>query len=247
MKTSTRLASAVSAALAGGTAQAAYHEALLDQFVSYSNGGSAAANASFSAATWIADDVTGQIIQTGGVFNAWFKISPTTTLYRLTATGLVLGGGGAASATSYSCIEGNFGNGVGASLCGNYNFGANYINESTLTQSGTAVTRTLHGDDVSTGLPMGLADLDGMTISYSGPRQVFTNRRCGALSPASCTDQNSTSGYTISFLVAPETIVMPVPAATWLFGSALATLGVVRRRAQGREVAPRAASRKNSA
>ena len=57
--------------------------------------------------------------QTGGTINARATTAPTTTLFRQFITGLVIGNGGAASAASFSCVEGNFGANVGASICGN--------------------------------------------------------------------------------------------------------------------------------
>jgi hypothetical protein len=59
---------------------------------------------------------------------------------------------GTGDATSYSCIEGTFLSTVGANGCGGYDFGVNFIDESTTTWGpGTATSQTIGGDDVLSG------------------------------------------------------------------------------------------------
>ncbi len=85
------------------------------------------------------DDVTGLLTQTLAAQQR-VTTAPTSTLYRVFITGLVMGNGAAASAATYTCTEGNFGGNVGASICGNYTFGANFFSESTTSWGpGTAV------------------------------------------------------------------------------------------------------------
>ena len=131
------------------------------------------------------------LTQTGGTFNARFNITPSTTLFRHSITGLVIGAGGAATATTYTCTEGNFGPGVGASLCGNYNFGANFTNESSTSWGpGIAVARTMGGDDMAVGVQQQLNGLIGAydtftQTSFDGTTLVLSNASCTS-APAIC-------------------------------------------------------------
>jgi len=190
MKTQAKsiLAGSVAAAVGAvpGVADATLYQATLTQVLTYSNNGTAgtAGNITSSTATFTYDDVSGLIQQTGGTFNVRFTTAPTSTLYRSIIQGLVMGNSSPATATSYTCQEGNFGGGVGASICGNYNFGANFVNESTLTYGpGTAATRTLGGDDGSIGTQQSIASLNSMaTLSFDPPpgagTVVLTNKTC---------------------------------------------------------------------
>lgn len=112
------LAASVAAALGGnpGAADAAVFVVTLQQVHIYSNGGTAgtAGNITSSTATWTYDDMTGLLAQAAGVFNVRFTTAPTSTLYRTSITGLVIGNGGPVSASTYVCTEGNFGANVGA-------------------------------------------------------------------------------------------------------------------------------------
>ncbi len=218
-KTATKLGLAIAATLGAASANAALYSATLTGIAMSSANGPSAGNISSSTATWQYDDVTGIMSQTGGTLNVRFNTSPTSTLMRHTSTGLVIGGGGAASATTWSCIEGNFGGVVGASICGNYTFGANFTNESTVVYSGSSVTRTMGGDDVVSGPAQSVADLNGIsTLSWVGTALTLSN-------------STGTAGQTWTFNAGPQAVV-PVPAAVWLFGSAVGLLGAVRRRAR---------------
>jgi len=181
------LAMAIAASLGAGAAQAAVTTVTLTEYLSYSNNGASIGNLSSSTATWQYDDVTGIVTQTGGTLNARFNIGPPTTLFRHLTTGLVIGAGAAASATSFECVEGNFGGNFGANLCGNYNFGANFANESTVVYAGNTVTRTMGGDDYALGPPQSLADLNGMTATVTGTSLVLTNGSCTLSPAANCT------------------------------------------------------------
>jgi hypothetical protein len=141
----------------------------------------------------------------------------------------------ATGTTNYRCIEGTFLAGVGSNGCGNYSLGLNFADESTRTYNigGDAYcsTVTLGGDDASTGDMRGartdVAHLSGSNscdgtagalnmftvVSYSGGILVVSNG-------IPITDPNT------AFM----TFAVPVPAAVWLFGSALGLLGWVRRR-----------------
>ena len=122
--------------------------------------------------TWSYNDVTNLMTQTGGTLNARATTAPTSTLFRQFITGLVIGNGAAASAATFSCVEGNFGAGVGASICGNYLLGGNFTNESTTTWGpGTAVCRTLGGDDTAAGAQQTIAVLTACRPSAGWARR----------------------------------------------------------------------------
>jgi hypothetical protein len=228
----TALAVAIAAGVSGMTvaddAQAATYTATLNSIATYSNSGSSALNISSSTGlTWSYNDVTNLMTQTGGLLNARATTAPTSTLFRQSITGLVIGNGGAASATTFVCAEGNFGAGVGASICGNYTLGLNFANNSTTSWGpGTAVSRTIGGDDVALGPQQSIAQLNGMsTISWVGTTLVLSNKTCTGPC-ATLPSGNYNSGYSYTFTAGPQ---VPVPPAVWLFGSALGLLGVARR------------------
>jgi len=226
------LATAVAALAAASPATATTYSATLVSFGLYNNSAlnSFNSNISSSTATWSYDDVTNLVTQTGGTFNARFTTSPNSTLFRLVTTGLLVGNAAAASATTYTCVEGNFGSGVGASICGGYVFGANFLDESTASWGpGTAASLTLGGDDFSTVPQETAAKLDGMnTVSWVGTTLRISNRTCtGPCATLPAGQYNN--GYIFTFSAGPQ--VVPVPAAAWLFGGALAGLALLRRRA----------------
>ncbi len=228
-KQKSALAVAVAAGIGGmaatDVAQAATYAATLTSVLTYSNNGTAgsAGNISSSTATWTYDDVTNLVSQSGGTFQVRLTTAPTSTLYRQFITGLVIGNGGAASAATFSCTEGNFGTGVGASICGNYVFGANFLNESTTTWGpGTAATRTIGGDDAAAGAQQTISSLNGLNTSLVGTSLVLTNRTCTGICTTTAGGYNNGQAWNFS--------VVPVPAAVWLFGSALGLLGAARRR-----------------
>jgi hypothetical protein len=181
------------------------------------------ATLSSSTATWQFDDTTGVLTQTGGVFDAPFTGFAATTLFRHSITGLVIGGGDAASASTFICTEGNFGSSfVAASMCGSYNFGSNVIDESSISYGpGVAYGRTIGGDDVvidgigATG-QQNIADYDGFEmVSWDGVVLTLSNASCntqfyGSESGCLAFPGNANSGYT--WTLAP----VPSPAAAWL-------------------------------
>jgi len=224
----TALATAVATAIGGvATADAATYNATLNTYTTYSNQGASNANITSSTATWTYDDVTNLVTQTGGTFNARFTTAPTSTLFRTLTTGLIVGNGGAAAATTYACQEGNFGGGVGASICGNYSLGANFVNESTATWGpGTAISRTIGGDDMEIGPQQSVAGLNGLnTVTFDGATLVISNATCTLASCATVAGGGLyNSGYTLNF----ATTVVPIPATAWLLGTGL--LGVAGRK-----------------
>ena len=182
-KQKSALAIAVAAGLGGvSVADAATYTASLTSILVYSNNGTGGSpsNISSSTATFSYDDVTNLLSQTGGTVNQRVTTAPTSTLYRVFITGLVMGNGGAASAATYSCTEGNFGGNVGASICGNYVFGANFASNSTTTWGpGTAVSRTIGGDDAAAHD----AYLVAARLTTSLPQQRYLHAQAARLAP----------------------------------------------------------------
>ncbi|HHQ13890.1 MAG TPA: hypothetical protein ENK16_02580 [Chromatiales bacterium] len=128
-----------------------------------------------------------------------------------------------ATATSYECVEGIFLAQVGFNGCGDYGLGSNTIDESTTIWSGLSVSQTIGGDDVAGtigprtisaynyGLD-GIVGVNGLTLGD----QILIGNGIPLGTPG---------GELMTFQV------VPIPAAVWLFGSALfASLGWMRRK-----------------
>ena len=174
--------------------------------------------------------MTNLLTQTGGTFNVRFIIVPSTTLFRHSTTGLVIGAVLAATGSTFTCTEGDFGGNVGASLCGNYNFGGNFTNQSSSTWGPrTAFARTLAGDDMSVGAQQNISAYnDFATVSFDGTHLVMSNASCNPFVPGNANGCASAAGVNTGYSWILSTV--PIPAAAWLFGGALGVLGVVRRR-----------------
>jgi hypothetical protein len=230
------LGAAIAATLGAQTADAATYAATLKSVASYSGNGTSAGELATSTATWSYDDVTNLLSQTGGTFNVRFSIVPgVTTLFRHQITGLVIGNGGAASGATYACKEGNFGTSVGASLCGNYNFGVNFANESTTTWGpGVSFARTTGGDDMTLGAQQSIAAYDAFaTISWVGTTLSLSNAVCNPAAPGNASGCATTggrnTGYTWVLDAGPQQVV-PLPATAWLLGPAVLAAGRFARR-----------------
>jgi len=155
-----------------------------------------------ATATWDWDSATGVLTATG-VYQATTYInsnpngssvlSDKVSDLRIDTVNRTTG------ATSYECVEGTFVAGVGSSACGNYRFGDNWIDETSLAYNvggdPYCVQRTLIGDDSSMGdprgvnsaLPSGSCDsTDGGFLQYnviqdnveSGGTLVLANTTC---------------------------------------------------------------------
>lgn len=126
-------------------------------------------------------------------------------------------GGTGYSAGGYGCVEGTFDSPAG--FCGNYFFGSNGVDESSLDYSAIPGTRIVGGDDVAVG-PMRQGQLYATSMSsFDGIALIMRSDLWNNLGPGG----TSTDGLQLTFSV------VPVPAAIWLFGSALGLLGWSRR------------------
>lgn len=221
MKPNVVLAAAIAASLGDPTADAATIGMSLQSVKQFGYGTSVSTNISSSTATWSYDDDTRVLTQTGGVFNLRLARSPQVTYFRHTITGLVIGGNtaAAAEATSFVCTEGNFGEALAVSQCGNYTFGPNFINESTATWGpGTQVSRVMGGDDTISYVQQSISYYNGMLPAYWDGTTLILSNAGSPFAPGPYFE------WTL------QAYPVPIAAAAWLFGGALGLLGTIRRR-----------------
>jgi len=200
------------------------------------------ANATGATAVWDWDNATGVLSMTG-IFQSTSFISSNANglpvisdkvvdMVINTTTNMT-------TAASYQCVEGTFLAGVGANGCANVSTGDDFTYDGSIAFNvggdANCVNRTVGGDDVSTGNVRGLMSVAGgggcdatdgafnlwTVVSYTGPG--------GQLIVSNGIDIGLAGTNYLTFSVAEA--VVPVPAAVWLFGSALGLLGVARRRA----------------
>jgi len=212
--------------------------------------------------TW---DWTGGVLTQTGTLQSDFYIGSVisgTYYFSDSVSGLVIDTNTASTtAAAYSCIEGPFGAGTGASTCGNYAFNAGG-DQSTLTYNvGGAAdcsTRTLGGDDTAAtpspfrslrswdGSPgcgdhlgRGAMDMTQVVQDFGADQYLIlanwnsedlvSTSTCIATKFSGVNDggnPNCNRAHWLTFQASP----VPVPAAVWLFGSAVGLLGVARRR-----------------
>jgi hypothetical protein len=182
-------------------------------------------------------DFDGNVLASSGTYESRWILGPTTVMWTRVVEDLSIVMGGSSSATSYECVEGNFGGFIGTSFCGNYEMGANYFNESSLTYNigGDAhnQVKVMGGDDVDVGPAQALSDFDnwGVDDDYQYAYAVNAYGQV-AISDYSWNGttlkiHNMTRNFTqtLTFTVS----AVPVPAAAWLFGSAVLGLAGIKR------------------
>ena len=201
------IALAVATAMGASAASAATWN-LTSYITKSSNGTSAGA---LSGDTTFSTGV-GNSLVSNGAFSAAFSVGVTPLMTHSWGAGTTMAGSGTVSG-SFNCLEGAFGGYVGASICGNYNFGVNYANESTVNTDGS--NRVIGGDDMALGPAQSVADFTGFAPNIP-PSDFVTTLQF---------ENGTTSSGNIWTFTA-----VPVPAAAWLFGSALGLLGWARRR-----------------
>jgi len=159
--------------------------------------------------------------------------------------------GGTATAASYTCVEGTFLWVVGANGCGGYTLGANTVDDSTTVWSGLGVSQTIGGDDVLTAGPRTISAYDfgffSSTVVNAYSEEYGSNLDWATVVIGNGIAQGSQGGEWMCFqlnyalsdgpdlpscgeAIALATVPVPVPAAAWLFGSALGFLGWKRRK-----------------
>ena len=225
----TAVAAAVGAAMgvAAGSASAAIVNVSLTKVKSGSPNGTSTASTGngqlTGTLTGTYNTTTGVVTMDAGTTTALFNVTPSSSAFTHNHSNWTTGSGGY-SASAYSCVEGTFGNSVGASLCGNYNFGANFVNESSTNYNVIPGTRSLGGDDIAIGPHQQGTAYSTSTALYDGVELIMISTDW-----VGGTGSMSTGGIQLIFNVSAAAV--PVPAAVWLFGSALGLLGWARRRA----------------
>lgn len=192
-----------------------------------------------STAVWDWDPVNG-ILSMTGTFNTASTLGSSgapgaSVVIGDKVTNMVINTvAGTTTASSYTCAEGNFLGSVGANGCLNLSLGDDFgLSSSAAYNVGgnaNCVNRSIGGDDISTGNVRGLSNSAGgggcdatdgafvmyTVVNYTGPGGQLILSNGVPISAA------GTNYLTFS--------VVPVPAAVWMFGSALGILGVARRR-----------------
>jgi hypothetical protein len=141
------------------------------------------------------------------------------------------------TATSYNCIEGNFLANVGANGCLNTSTGGNFANESSALYNvggnANCVSRTIGGDDTSTGNARGLMSVaaGGGCDATDGAYNLWTivsdtTGTGGQLVLSNGIDIALAGTHYLTFQAA----AVPAPPALWLLGSGLVALAGRRLR-----------------
>ena len=224
----------------------------LDQWIT--DGSHTSGIAGATIATW---DWDGTTLSGSGLYSAVMSVSsnpagPVMIADQVTDLSMDMSTG-TASATAYSCLEGTFFPGIGASGCGGYTFEGNFVDDSnSIWGPGTAFSQTLGGDDLTWPTEVfnntGQRSIAAYDFSHfhvavledfnSGPGHEsidWTTLVIGngvALSSAGSNwmcFQNDWAPLIIpdpgcEAAIAAAVAPVPVPAAVWLFGSALGLL-----------------------
>lgn len=194
-------------------------------------------------AIWNWDGTT--LTQTGSLSSTQ-SVGPTPLLTDNTTNMVIDTAANTTTASSYTCTEGTFLGGVGAHGCWNLNLGANFVLDSSAAYNvggdANCINVTVNPDDVSGGGPRGLGTPSaipcdqGGAMAYANWNIALDNTGVagGLLHIASTTIAGCAGGKTKNAACGNTTYMtlqaIPVPAAVWLFGSALGLLGLARRR-----------------
>jgi len=187
-------------------------------------------------ATWTYDDAADTLQASGNFYAGVQPFGPAFIIFAHSMTDVSITAGEASSPT-YQCINGPFASspGVNSNVCGDYDLGFNMIDESTVEYSngGRDVLVTILGDDVASDpqepttirfMDMSVVQFDGVGGQLILETADWFNDNAGNCEADECDSAGSRMTLNV-------TSVVPVPAAVWLFGSALGLLGWVRRRA----------------
>lgn len=212
-----------------------------------------------STATW--DWSGGVLTMTSGFLHATQRVGGNSLLSDVVTGLVINTNTGTTTATSYQCIDGTFGASTGANSCSNTSFGDDFLNDTIVNYNvggdASCTVRNILGDDSAGGAvyrglrswagggPNNCGDNTGRgaldmttlvqdTLGSNGSLILANFNGVGAI-PAACLVPGSNPGdalgcqraHWLVFTPAP----VPVPAAVWLFGSAVGVLGWARRRA----------------
>ena len=166
-----QLAAAVAASLASVSAEAASEWTLTSLL--YDSGGFESFSYLVLDGTLTFSEGPGNSLQADGAFSGTSNVGMTPVFTWNFGSDFAIDGSGTASG-SFSCAEGLFGEVVGIHVCGNYLFGANGYNESTVNPDGTG--RILGGDDVANGpAPQFSIDLFDGSLFHLSHRSLQLN------------------------------------------------------------------------
>jgi hypothetical protein len=171
----------------------------------------------------IYDDVANTVTMNSGSFAVTYAINPafppgatlstetfSNASWDLNAAGLTV--------TGYSCADGGFGPSLTLSYCGGYNWGGNNVDDSALDYGTIPGALTIGGDDVAI-LPVRQAsDYESSLRSWNGDTLVIQT---------ALWDDDGTTDSPLAYQLTFATV--PIPAAAWLFASALGLLGWTKR------------------
>lgn len=176
-------------------------------------------NLASSTANWEFDEFGQQLTQTGGVFHGSYRLNPVSTVWTHLATDMILSMGNT-TASSFSCVEGNYGALVNNNYCAGYSFGPNFVDESTSSWGpGLAHERTIGGDDYV------FAGIFSLGV-YSNFRVVsWDGATLGMGNPGCYGGGDCNGGWDGGLLFTLQAQPVPAPAAAWLLGTAVASLG----------------------
>ena len=207
-----------------------------------------------SDATWDWNSGTGVLTQTGGTLRSTRNTGPPNWIYEDTVQGLVINTTAAtATASSYTCTDGTFGAALtGANSCGSFSMGPNFVTDSILAYNvggdASCTSFTQLGDDGTASNTRGLREraASGACVQTVGARDmtnIFSDltgsggnltlwNAVGGITgvPVSCVGFPGASNLACNGAHWMTFSTVPVPAAVWLFGSAMGLLGVARRR-----------------
>jgi hypothetical protein len=194
-------------------------------------------------ATWNWD---GTVLTQTGTLISTQSVGPTPLLTDKTINMVIDTAANTTTAASYTCTEGTFLGGVGAHGCWNLNLGGDFVLNSSANYNvggnANCINVLLAGDDAIAGNPRymgasagGSCDPAGQ-LAYAAWNVHLDNSGVagGLLILSSTTTAGCAGGTTKNAACANQTYMtlqaIPVPAAVWLFGSAIGLLGLARRR-----------------
>jgi hypothetical protein len=199
--------------------------------VSYTDFGGQTPTADISATTAsYSFNTATQQFSSNGLTSIQYNVGPTVTLFKHEMTDFSIHSStGVASASNFTCTEGTFGVSVGANICDSYNYGDNLIDEGGSGDDESFPVHDLTNYDMSSWY------WDGSIFTLSTTMLID-----GTGGPA------NTANVVMTFVASLETCdeyeygcpsvngvyasAVPVPAAAWLFGSALLSLAGIKRR-----------------
>ncbi len=164
------LAGAALLALSGPWAVAAEYSLELVRVTSGSANGMSNAVSLTTIGSWVYDDSAGTVKLSGTQRNRFdLSPAPNNDLFTHVMADVVFDLDAVTiSGAAYECVEGDFGSLVGASLCGNVNFGENFIPETTLDYGAVPGTRAVGGDDVALGPQQQLTNYAAGLNTFNG-------------------------------------------------------------------------------